>query len=84
MRAAGNVLAAYLKPLHPGNHALNVGARVEELVAAWLLALKVCEASLVVAGPLGGEGLFDLGVHIGAQDEVILMADEGPQVEIGL
>lgn len=33
---------------------------------------------LIVADPLGGKRLLDLGVYIGAQDEVILMADEGP------
>ena len=42
------------------------------------------EASLIVADPLGGKRLLDLGVYIGAQDEVVLMADERPQVEIGL
>jgi hypothetical protein len=46
--------------------------------------LKVREASLIVADPLGGKRFLDLGVHVGAQDEVILMADEGAQVEIGL
>ena len=83
MRASGDILAANLEPRHAREHALNVGSRVEELVAAWLLALKVREASLVTADSLSGKRLLDLGVHIGAQDEVVLLADEGPQVEIG-
>ena len=78
MRASGDILAEDLEPRHAREHAFDVGARVEELVAAWLLALKVREASLIVADPLGGKRLLDLGVHIGAQDEVVLMADEGP------
>ncbi len=84
MRAPGDVLAADLEPRHAREHTLDVGTRVEELVAAWLLALKVHEASLIIAGPLGGKRLLDLGVHIGAQDEVVLMVDEESQVEIGL
>ena len=72
----GDILAADLEPRHAREHALDVGARLEELVAAWLLALKVREASLIVADPLGGKRLLDLGVYIGAQDEVVLMADE--------
>ena len=76
--ASGDILTADLEPRHAGEHALDVGLRVEELVAAWLLALKVREASLIVADPLGGKRLLDLDVYIGAQDEVILMADEGP------
>ena len=83
VRASGDILAADLEPRHAREHALDVGTRVEELVAAWLLALKVREASLIAADPLGGKRLLDLGVHIGAQDEVVLMADEGPQVEVG-
>ena len=84
VRAPGNTLAADLEPSHARKHALDVGARIEELVAAWLLALKVREASLIVADSLGRKRLLDLGVYIGAQDEVVLMADERPQVEIGL
>ena len=41
VRASGDVLAANLEPRHAREHALDVGTRVEELVAAWLLALKV-------------------------------------------
>lgn len=41
----GDILAEDLEPRHAREHALDVGARVEELVAAWLLALKVREAS---------------------------------------
>ena len=78
MRASGDILAADLEPRHARKHTLDVGTRVEDLVAAWLLALKMREASLIVADLLGGKRLLDLGVHIGAQDEVVPMADEGP------
>ena len=84
VRASRDVLTADFEPRHAREHALDVGARVEKLVAARLLALKVRETSLVVAEFLGGEGLLDLGVHVGAQDKVVLLADKGPQVEIGL
>lgn len=84
VRASGDILAADLEPRHAGEHALDVGLRVEEFVAAWLLALKVRGASLVVADSLGGKRLLDLGVHVGAQDKVVLVADERAQVEIGL
>ena len=78
-----DILAADLEPRHAREHAIDVGTRVEELVTARLLALKVRKASLIAADPLSGKRLLDLGVHIGVQDEVVLMADEGPQVEIG-
>lgn len=83
VRASRNIFTANLKPHHAREHTLNVRTRVEEFIAAWLLALKVREASLVVADPLSRKRLLGLGVHIGAQDEVVLMADERPQVEIG-
>lgn len=65
VRTSGDILAADLEPRHAREHALDVGTRVEELVAAWLLALKAREASLIVADSLVGKRLFDLSVHGG-------------------
>lgn len=65
VRTSGDVLAADLEPHHAREHAFDVRAHVEELVAAWLLALKAREASLIVADSLVGKRLFDLSVHGG-------------------
>lgn len=54
-----------LEPRHARKHTLDVETRIEELVAARLLALKVREASLIVADSLGGKRLFNLSVHGG-------------------